>query len=79
MASFSIRGVGESRTLKFICMNKSISYIDLLLNIELQSLEGLSDRLKLLSSALTANEPKEKRFSTKEYVKLLMEAFSVRS
>jgi hypothetical protein len=51
----------------------------LLLNIELQSLEGVSDRLKLLSSALTVNEPKEKRFSTKEYIKLLMEAFSVRS
>lgn len=71
-------GVGESRTLKFICTNKSISYIDLLLNVELQSLEGVSDRLKLLSSALTVNEPKEKRFSTKEYIKLLMEAFSVR-
>lgn len=72
-------GVGESRTLKFICTKKSISYVDLVLNIELQSLEGIRDRLKLVNSALTVNEPDEKRFSTKEYIKLLMEAYSARS
>ena len=75
----SLCGLKGIRTLKFICTKKSISYNDLVLNIELPSLERINDKLMLISSTLTVNETKEKSFSTKEYIKLLMEASLVHS